>query len=190
MIAWAKDALAFLHKNHVKFRDLDPSNLGKTMDGRTVITNIAESRSGPKGRRDLGVLESAAKGLAVAWRTDPHGAVRGIMGYLAKSNTVRADAYQDTTPKYPGKPEPKPEPVAQAEAPAAPKAPAPNPSALAVAQAVKTIRKLARHMERDADSVSEESRHFDEQDAAALVDLVEALEKAYKKAAKELVQLR
>lgn len=48
-VKWAKSVLRFLKSNNVKHRDLDPSNLGKTTRGKTVITNIAESRS--RGRR-------------------------------------------------------------------------------------------------------------------------------------------
>ena len=44
-VKWAMKTLKFLKDNHVKHADLDPSNLGKTLKGRTVITNIAESRS-------------------------------------------------------------------------------------------------------------------------------------------------
>jgi len=47
-VRWAKSILSFLKQNNVKHRDLDPSNLGKTRRGKTVVTNIAESRS--KGR--------------------------------------------------------------------------------------------------------------------------------------------
>lgn len=51
-VKWAKSTIAFLKNNKVKHRDLDPSNLGKTMRGKTVVTNIAESRSrgGKTGR--------------------------------------------------------------------------------------------------------------------------------------------
>lgn len=49
-IAWAKSTLKFLKDNKVRHRDLDPSNLAKTLKGRTVVTNIAESRSKGKGK--------------------------------------------------------------------------------------------------------------------------------------------
>ena len=44
-IKWAKSTLRFLQQNSIKHRDLDPSNMGKTPRGRTVIMNLAESRS-------------------------------------------------------------------------------------------------------------------------------------------------
>ena len=44
-VKWAMKTIKFLKANKVKHSDLDPSNLGKTARGRTVITNIAESRS-------------------------------------------------------------------------------------------------------------------------------------------------
>jgi hypothetical protein len=42
-IAWAKSALKLLGGLGIPFEDFDPSNLGKTKDGRTVIVNLGES---------------------------------------------------------------------------------------------------------------------------------------------------
>lgn len=53
-VKWAKSTLAFLAKNKIAHRDLDPSNLGKTAKGRTVITNLAESRSQGKNIGRIG----------------------------------------------------------------------------------------------------------------------------------------
>ena len=60
-IQWAKSALRFLSQNKVKFRDFDPSNLGVTKrGGRTVITNIAESRSIPKRTGRMGRVKASS----------------------------------------------------------------------------------------------------------------------------------
>ena len=53
-VKWAKDTLALLKRSGVKHRDLDPSNMGVTLRGKVVITNIAESRSQGKGVGRLG----------------------------------------------------------------------------------------------------------------------------------------
>jgi len=53
-IKWAKSTLKFLKSNNIKHADLDPSNLGKTPKGRTVVTNIAESRSRGKNIGRIG----------------------------------------------------------------------------------------------------------------------------------------
>ncbi len=58
-IAWAKSTLKFLRANKIRHRDLDPSNLAKTLKGRTVVTNIAESRSKGKKIGRLGRVSSA-----------------------------------------------------------------------------------------------------------------------------------
>lgn len=58
MIRWAKDALKFFHSQKVKFRDLDPSNLAVTPQGRVVITNVAESGSSPARTKKTGLVKS------------------------------------------------------------------------------------------------------------------------------------
>lgn len=59
-VKWAKSAVALLHGSGVRFQDFDPSNLGKTKGGRTVVTNIAESRSKPTRTGRLGQVKSPA----------------------------------------------------------------------------------------------------------------------------------
>ena len=60
-IAWAKSTLKFLRLNKIKHRDLDPSNLAKTLKGRTVVTNVAESRSKGTKIGRVGRVSSAAE---------------------------------------------------------------------------------------------------------------------------------
>lgn len=63
-IAWAKSTLKFLRANKVRHRDLDPSNLAKTLKGRTVVTNVAESRSKGTKIGRVGRVSSAADPVA------------------------------------------------------------------------------------------------------------------------------
>jgi len=62
-VRWVKSTLKFLKANNIKHADFDPSNLGKTMKGRTVITNIAESRS--RGKK-VGRIGRVSSGSAVS----------------------------------------------------------------------------------------------------------------------------
>lgn len=58
-IQWAKSAIKFLDANKVKFRDFDPSNLGVTKDNDVVVTNLAESRSGPAKAGRMGRISGS-----------------------------------------------------------------------------------------------------------------------------------
>ena len=61
-IQWAKAVIKFLSQNKILFRDFDPSNLGLTKDG-VVVTNLAESRSGPAKSGRMGKVSGSADTL-------------------------------------------------------------------------------------------------------------------------------
>ncbi len=164
-IKWAKAALAFLHANKVRFRDLDPSNLAKTLKGgRVVITNLAESRSIPKKPGRLGSITAEAVLLATeavvyAYRQNPQ-AVVGI--FTALDNVLRAEAPDS------------PEPLQGAH------------------PAIQTLLRIARFLERDAKALTEEFGHKapSPETIQTLLGLVDSLEKSYKKTAQKLVHIR
>jgi hypothetical protein len=183
-IAWAKAALKYLKSNGVRFRDFDPSNLAKTRQGgRTVITNLAESRSKQRKTGRYGSvkatlseaevpmagkrIESArarvasAAALAFAYRSDPRAVLRAFTAPAMLQ--------------------------AEAEAPDAAAA-----LCMSTKKALETLSRISRHLERDIQALQDEcgEKPPSPEVAATLKLLAENLERVYKKTAQKLVALR
>jgi hypothetical protein len=167
-IEWAKAALKFLRANKVRFRDLDPSNLAKTKKGgRVVITNLAESRSLPKRVGRLGsvtaqALTASVEALVHAYRKSPDAVLMMLLTQPSRIVSAEAATTQPPTPLAGAHP------------------------------AIETLLRIARFMERDAQSLGDEFQHVPPKPETlnTLIRLVDALEKTYKRTAQKLVHLR
>lgn len=163
-VKWAKAALAFLATSKIHFRDFDPSNLAKTMKGgRTVITNLAESRSRPVKPGRVGsitgqMLTLAATTLATAYQKNPKAVLRAIM---RSPGVVSADASSD---------------------------PAAAPASLL--KALEIMQRVSRHIDRDSQCWTEEASAVRPEVAATILQLAMNLERSCKRVAQKMVSLR